>query len=155
MFWNNNFHTHTWLILTTRHQNNRNPYLMGSPPLRAWLFQDLVSLLLKVAFINNPLFKLIMFKHMLFIYTSLDGFITNHQNQQLPVGLFAKLEEHCTDSAVRVYGWVINAMQGYWLNYNNVNYGTWRVCKRLFGSSVATCRLARSEISILWQNTLF
>ena len=57
-----------------------------------------------------------MFKHMLFIYTSLHGFITNHQNQQLPVGLFAKLEEHCADSAVRVYGWVINAVQGYWLN---------------------------------------
>ena len=129
MFWNNNFHAHTWLILTTRHHNNRNPYLMGSPPLRAWLFQDLVSLLLKVAFItakialffffffffNNPLFKHMMFKHMLFIYTSLHGFITNHQNQQLPVGLFAKLEEHCADSAVRVYGWVINAVQGYWL----------------------------------------
>ena len=31
--------------------------------------------------------------------------------------------------------------------YDNVNYGGSHVCKPLFGSSVATCRLACSEIS--------
>ena len=30
--------------------------------------------------------------------------------------------------------------------YNNVNYDAWYVYKPLFGSSVATCRLACSEI---------
>ena len=33
--------------------------------------------------------------------------------------------------------------------FNNVNYGAWYVYKPLFGSSVATCRLAGSEISLL------
>ena len=32
--------------------------------------------------------------------------------------------------------------------YNKVNYGTWHVYKSLFGSSVATCRLACFEISL-------
>ena len=32
--------------------------------------------------------------------------------------------------------------------YNNVNYGAWHVYKRLFGCSVATCRLACFEISL-------
>ena len=32
--------------------------------------------------------------------------------------------------------------------YNNINYSTWHVYKPLFGSSVATCRLAYSEISL-------
>ena len=32
--------------------------------------------------------------------------------------------------------------------FNNVNYGAWYVYKPLFGSSVATCRLACSEISL-------
>ena len=32
------------------------------------------------------------------------------------------------------------------LRNNNVNYGAWHVYKPLFGSSVATCRLACSEI---------
>ena len=32
--------------------------------------------------------------------------------------------------------------------YDNVNYGGSHVCKPLFGSSVATCRLACSEISL-------
>ena len=31
--------------------------------------------------------------------------------------------------------------------FDNVNHGAWYVYKRLFGSSVATCRLACSEIS--------
>ena len=34
------------------------------------------------------------------------------------------------------------------LRNNNVNYGAWHVYKPLFGSSVATCRLACSEISL-------
>ena len=33
--------------------------------------------------------------------------------------------------------------------YNKVNYGAWHVYKPLFGSSVATCRLACSEILLL------
>ena len=32
--------------------------------------------------------------------------------------------------------------------FDNVNHGAWYVYKRLFGSSVATCRLACSEISL-------
>ena len=32
--------------------------------------------------------------------------------------------------------------------FNNVNYGAWYVYKPLFGSSVATCQLAYSEMSI-------
>ena len=32
--------------------------------------------------------------------------------------------------------------------FNNVNYGAWYVYKPLFGCSVATCRLACSEISL-------
>ena len=34
------------------------------------------------------------------------------------------------------------------LRCNNVNYGAWHVYKPLFGSSVATCRLVCSEISL-------
>ena len=32
--------------------------------------------------------------------------------------------------------------------YNNINYGAWHVYKPLFGSSVAICRFACSEISL-------
>ena len=33
------------------------------------------------------------------IYSSLHGFITNQQNDQLPVGLLAQLVEHCMGMA--------------------------------------------------------